>query len=67
MADIKQMIDSALGAQTTQVKVQYSTPDEYKEKTGKRFRLTKEEISKNGSDGAGRLAAFKARMESGKL
>jgi len=65
--DIKQMVDQALGAQTTPAKATWANADEYKAATGKRFRLTKEEIAKHGSNPEGRLAAFIARRDSGKL
>ena len=67
MNDIKQMVQEALGSQVATAKAQYTSPEEYKEKTGKRFRLTKDEIVKFGSDPAGRLSAFNTRQAAGKL
>ena len=64
--DIKQMVDSALGQVTTTPKT-WETPEQYKAETNKRFRLRKDEIAKFGSDEAGRLAAFKARLAAGQL
>ena len=65
--DIKQMVDQALGNQTAPLIKVWETPEAYKESTGKRFRLTKEEIAKHGSNPEGRQAAFIARRDSGKL
>lgn len=67
MTDIKNLVDQALGAQTTPAKKTWETPEQYKAETGKRFRLTKQEIQSFGSDEAGRLKAFIARRDSGKL
>ena len=45
----------------------YTNPEEYREKTGKRFRMSKAEIEKFGNTPEGRQAAFLARQEANQL
>ncbi len=69
--DIIKMIDTALETAlepvVEAVKPQYADAEEYRVKTNKRFRLTKEEIATHGSTPQGRQAAFLARQVAGKL
>lgn len=45
----------------------YANPEEYREKTSRRFRMSKAEQELFGNTPEGRLKAFLARQEAGKL
>ena len=45
----------------------YTTPEQFHEETGIRFRMTKAEREQYGTDAAARLAAFRARQDAGSL
>jgi hypothetical protein len=71
--NISQAVDAAFSAATVSPTpvvpstLKWATPEAYKVATGKRFRLTNEEITKHGKDEAGRQAAFEARQLAGLL
>ena len=75
-SEIKTMIDNAFNNTVTEVTTQteqtqapasqletYKDPESYRKATGKRFRMTKEEIGR----GLSREAAFEERAKAGKL
>lgn len=70
---INQAFNDAFGCQTEEsAQMQpstelYTDAEEYRQKTKKRFRMTKEEQSHYGSTEEGRQAAFLARQAAGKL
>jgi len=70
---INQAFNDAFGCQTEEtLQMQpsnklYSNPEEYRQATGKRFRMTKEEQSHYGSTEEGRQQAFLSRQLAGKL
>lgn len=45
----------------------WANPEEYTKATGRRFRMTNEEITKFGKDEAGRQKAFEERQQTGTL
>lgn len=45
----------------------YTSTEDYRKSTGKRFRMSKEELEKFGKTDEGRELAFKARQDSGLL
>lgn len=69
--NLENMVDMAfeetLAPTTSENKIECNTPEEYLEKTGKRFRLTKKEIEQYTSTPAGRQLAFDARKASNTL
>ena len=69
---INQAFSDAFGCQTEESceshpRQSYSTPEEYRQATGKRFRMTKEEQSTYGNTEEGRQKAFESRQLSKKL
>jgi hypothetical protein len=69
---INQAFNDAFGCQTEEsLQMQptktYSTPEEYRQATGKRFRMTKEEQTRFGSTEDGRQQAFLARQAAGNI
>lgn len=75
--DLKTMInlafDNAFGSsseestqmqQSTQL---YTDAEDYRQKTGKRFRMTKQEMNEYGQSPEGRQQAFEARQRAGTL
>jgi hypothetical protein len=45
----------------------FSSPEEYRTATGRRFRMTRQEIEQYGSTAAGRQQAFESRQATGAL
>lgn len=70
---INQAFNDAFGCQTEescgteQSARLYTDAEDYRQKTGKRFRLTKQEIEQYGQSVDGRQQAFLARQAAGKL
>ena len=69
---INQAFNDAFGCQTQEscdatTQQSYSTPEEYRRATGKRFRMTKEEQSTYGNTEEARQKAFEIRMLTKKL
>jgi hypothetical protein len=75
--DLKTMINQAFhdafGCQTEEsLQVQsssqlYTDAEDYRQKTGKRFRMTKQEMNQYGQSPEGRQQAFLARQQAGQL
>lgn len=67
--NISDMVNKVLDETLTQAtsNVVYTNSDDYKEKTGRRFRMTKAELEQYGSSPEGRQKAFESRRDSGKL
>lgn len=70
---INQAFSDAFGCQTEEScdtitsSQTYRNPEDYRQKTGKRFRMTKEEQTTYGNTEDGRQKAFEARQSAGKL
>jgi hypothetical protein len=72
--EIMKAIDSAFDKATKPVNVSvnspfkaYANPEEYRNATGRRFRMTKEERTTFGDTNEGRQKAFESRRDSGSL
>lgn len=70
---INQAFNDAFGCQpqdsceTQQSARLYTDAEDYRQKTGKRFRMTKQELNQYGLNPEGRQQAFLARQTAGKL
>lgn len=71
MVNVTEQVEKALQSAVTPAPVtgtiRWQTADEYRTETGKRFRMTKEELAQHGDSPEGRLNAFHARQIAGLL
>jgi hypothetical protein len=72
--DVVAAVDAAMAGAVASVApqaaaqaLQWANPEEYRQATGKRFRMTKEERTQHGETPEGRQAAFVARAQAGSL
>ncbi len=69
---INQAFDNAFGSPQESTQMQsssqlYTDVEDYRQKTGKRFRMTKAEMIQYGKTEEGRQQAFNARQQAGTL
>lgn len=69
---INQAFDNAFGTSQESTQMQsssqlYTDVEDYRQKTGKRFRMTKAEMTQYGKTEEGRQQAFNARQQAGTL
>jgi hypothetical protein len=70
---INQAFNDAFGCQTEESRGTeqsarlYNDAEDYRQRTGKRFRMTKQELDQYGQTPEGRQQAFLARQTAGKL